>query len=53
MSVKEASYEVENAGHTHHGPKHLVHSHAHEEDVPGTVNLRAIGMLLCALEYPR
>jgi hypothetical protein len=24
-----------------HG-KHLVHSHAHEEDVPGTVNLKAV-----------
>lgn len=46
------------AGH-HHGPKHLVHrydhsrsfswmltppfSHAHEESIPGTVNLQAVG----------
>ncbi|KUJ09440.1 MFS general substrate transporter [Mollisia scopiformis] len=25
-----------------HQVRHLVHSHAHEEDIPGTVNLRAI-----------
>ncbi|KAK5194633.1 hypothetical protein LTR99_003136 [Exophiala xenobiotica] len=42
MSAKEVPYEVEDAEHTRHGPKHLVHSHAHEEDVPGTVNLRAM-----------
>ncbi|CZS98303.1 hypothetical protein WAI453_012027 [Rhynchosporium graminicola] len=24
-----------------HQPRHLVHSHAHEEDIPGTVNLNA------------
>ena len=23
--------------------KHLVHSHAHEEEIPGTVNLAAVG----------
>lgn len=26
-----------------HMPQHLVRSHAHEEDVPGTVNLQAAG----------
>ncbi|KAI9695962.1 MAG: hypothetical protein M1820_008374 [Bogoriella megaspora] len=26
---------------TNEQPKHLIHSHAHEEDVPGTVNLQA------------
>ncbi|CZT50743.1 uncharacterized protein RSE6_11785 [Rhynchosporium secalis] len=25
-----------------HQPRHLVHSHAHEEDIPGTVNLNAV-----------
>ncbi|OCL05550.1 MFS general substrate transporter [Glonium stellatum] len=25
----------------HQPPHHLIHSHAHEEDIPGTVNLRA------------
>ena len=25
-----------------HEPHHLVHSHAHEEDIPGTVNLQAV-----------
>ncbi|KEF56177.1 uncharacterized protein A1O9_07758 [Exophiala aquamarina CBS 119918] len=31
------------AGHDEHGahPPHLKHSHAHEEDIPGTVNLQA------------
>jgi hypothetical protein len=24
--------------------QHLAHSHAHEEDLPGTVNLNAAGM---------
>lgn len=24
--------------------KHLAHSHAHEEDIPGTVNLNVVGM---------
>ncbi len=27
------------------GEQHLIHSHAHEEDIPGTVNLNAAGML--------
>jgi len=27
----------------HNTVRHLVHSHAHEEDIPGTVNLQASG----------
>ncbi|KAG9948225.1 putative MFS transporter, partial [Aureobasidium melanogenum] len=27
---------------SHHHDRHLVHSHAHEEDLPGTVNLQAL-----------
>ena len=28
--------------HHAHQPHHLIHSHAHEEDIPGTVNLNAL-----------
>lgn len=39
--------EVAHEHHEHHEhgahDRHLVRSHAHEEDIPGTVNLQAAG----------
>ncbi|KAI1341746.1 putative MFS transporter [Xylariaceae sp. FL0016] len=37
----QATMAPKTQGH-HHGASHLVHSHAHEEDIPGTVNLQVI-----------